>query len=209
MGGILEVAGIKGFLGNVDELRAETQDTTNADFIHAVREAKGDAEFAAREVVAIARELLSLGDMPDQVFAQRLGSRLRGMKDRPMAGLVLRQGGKTHGGARAWRVVEAAGAGTDSPNSPNSPPTLGFTPGSGEDGEDGEAHPDLVEPLELVAEAVEESLDGEPAPDGELLAGPFRRREQAEASAQVFTERGIPALVEGEVRGFVVRERAA
>ena len=48
MGGILEVAGIEGFLGNVAELRAETADATQGDFLHAVFEDRGDHEWAAR-----------------------------------------------------------------------------------------------------------------------------------------------------------------
>ncbi len=156
MGGILEVAEIPGFLANAAELRSASQDTTQADFLRAVHEAKGTGEFGAREVVDLAREILSLGDVTDSVAAQRLGTRLRSMKDRPMGGLVLRQDGRIHGGARAWRVAEAARSGSASPSSPSSPPRTPEPGTDGDGGDDGDGHPEVAD---LFAEAIDEPVE--------------------------------------------------
>jgi hypothetical protein len=136
MGGILDVAGVEGFLGNAAEVRAETQDTSHGDFLHAVYRRHRDGEWAAREVIPIARELLGLGEVSDAVAAQRLGYKLRSMRDRPVRGLVLRSRGEVHGGARAWQVAPAT-AGTSPPSPPSPPP--------GGHGGDGGDEPEVVE----------------------------------------------------------------
>ena len=133
IGGILHVAGIEGLLENAAELRAESQDTTHADLLRAVYTAKGDGEFSSAEIVEIARPILSLGEGGDEVAAQRLGSRLRDLVDRPMGGLVLRRGSNTHG-SRRWRVLST----TSPPHPPT--PTNNATPGGGGGG--GGSHPD-------------------------------------------------------------------
>jgi hypothetical protein len=107
IGGILHVAGIKGLLENAAELRAESEDTTHADLLRAVYVTMSDGEFSSAEIVQIARPILNLGDASDEVAAQRVGTRLRDLVDRPTGGLVLRRGSNPHG-SRRWRVVLAA-----------------------------------------------------------------------------------------------------
>jgi hypothetical protein len=60
IGGILDVAGIEGPLANAADLRAESQDTTQADFLRAAYAQVGDSTFPAREIIPLAREFLSL-----------------------------------------------------------------------------------------------------------------------------------------------------
>jgi putative DNA primase/helicase len=136
MGGILHVAGIEGMLTNRAELRAESLDTQHGDFLQAVYAAEGGAEWTSAAVVGIAREVLNLGDVPDQVAAQRLGTRLRGMVDRPSAGLILRRSTlHSSSGSRKWRIDEATGARPSVPPVPPAPSgaSTGSTDGTGGD----------------------------------------------------------------------------
>jgi hypothetical protein len=130
MGGILNIAGIDGFLGNIEELRDETQDSTHGDFLHTVFKQRGNREWAARDVLPIARAILSLGDVADNVAAQRLGTKLRSMRDRPTRGLVLRSPAGSHGHVRVWRVMEAA---DHSPHPPQAPRQARNAGGSAEE----------------------------------------------------------------------------
>jgi putative DNA primase/helicase len=107
IGGILHIADIQGLLANAAELRAESQDTTHADLLQAVYAAKGDGDFSSADIMSIATPIVGLGDVSDQVAAQRLGTRLRDMVDRPISGLVLRRGANPHG-SRRWRVASLA-----------------------------------------------------------------------------------------------------
>jgi putative DNA primase/helicase len=106
LGGILGHAGIEGFLGNIAESRTAVRDDAAAGFLAAAHAARagltGEAEFATREVIGLAREHFALeGD--DGHVLQRAGVRLREIVDRPMDGLVLRRAG-TSRGTRRWRV---------------------------------------------------------------------------------------------------------
>lgn len=121
IGGILDVAGIEGPLANAADLRAESQDTIQADFLRAAHAQVGDSTFPAREIIPLAREFLSLGDVDDSTAAQRLGNKLRMMKDRPMGGLVLRNVGTLHGGAKGWQIEDATAQNSSGRVSPVSP----------------------------------------------------------------------------------------
>jgi hypothetical protein len=137
MGGILDVAGVPGLLTNLAELRAESKDTQHGDFLHAVYKDQGEAEWTSAAVVGIGRELLNLGDVSDQVAANRLGHRLKTMVDRPVSGLVLRRSVRSTTGAWLWRVTATAGSSSASsaPPAPSRPPT--------DVTDDADLHPDL------------------------------------------------------------------
>ncbi|HZQ03697.1 MAG TPA: hypothetical protein VFA88_06740 [Gaiellaceae bacterium] len=107
LGGVLHVAEVPGFLANVDEMREVGLDDELAGFLAAVYDRRGrangaGAEFAARDILRLAREHLGL-DGDDARVLQRAGVRLREAVDRPLRGLVLRRGGLS-AGTRRWRV---------------------------------------------------------------------------------------------------------
>ena len=148
IGGILHIAGIEGLLANAADLRAESQDTTHADLLQAVHAAKGDGDFSSAEIVSIATPIVGLGDVSDQVAAQRLGTRLRDMVDRPISGLVLRRGSNPHG-SRRWRVASLA--------TPPPQPTPTQNAASDSSGGGGGSHPDQATPKDgVLAELMHE-----------------------------------------------------
>jgi putative DNA primase/helicase len=121
IGGILENAGVDGFLGNLEELREAGQDTSQADFLRAVHARHGDEPFLSREVIDLGREHFNIGEGTDAELANRVGYRLRELVDRPRGGLVLRRGTSTHEGGRHWTVKQARAPAQDHESSPASP----------------------------------------------------------------------------------------
>ena len=122
IGGVLEVAGIPGFLGNLDEMM-EASDSEGAvwrSFVSDWWDRFGTAEVGTVDLFAIAQTLeppLPLGTGNDQSQRVRLGKALPKMRDRIFrcGGLDLRlaSAGKYQGAAR-WRlqiVLSAEGSG--------------------------------------------------------------------------------------------------
>ena len=125
IGGVLEVAGIPGFLGNLDEMM-EASDSEGAvwrSFVSAWWDRFGTAEVGTVDLFAIAQTLeppLPLGTGNDQSQRVRLGKALPKMRDRIFRcgdlDLRLASEGKYQGAAR-WRlqiVLSAEGSGSAS-----------------------------------------------------------------------------------------------
>ena len=108
MGGILAVAGIDGFLGNLDEFYEES-DTEGAiwrSFVEAWAEKFGDREVGVANLWSLTNEMdqpLDLGDKGDRSQKIRLGIMLKNMRDRRFHGWQISAGGKVKG-AQQWRL---------------------------------------------------------------------------------------------------------
>jgi putative DNA primase/helicase len=113
LGGILQVAGIDGFLEDIDEFRTEF-DTHSAAWgwlLTALHEVWGSEPFTTGRALGTCdggEDFLDLGDpryATDRSRETKLGKALVGARNRVHGGLRLEQVGKEHGGNR-WRVVE-------------------------------------------------------------------------------------------------------
>lgn len=107
LGGILDVAGIPGFLGNLGNFYEESdaEGATWRAFVQAWWEKHGDEEVGVAELWAIADPIdLALGDGTDRSQKTRLGKRLTQMRDRQFNDLRLVRGGEWKG-AQRWRLV--------------------------------------------------------------------------------------------------------
>jgi hypothetical protein len=104
MGGICEVAGISGFLGNLQEMREQNADELHEwyEFLRLCRERFGDSRFQTRDLGPEAVAALGCNFQSD-TWARSVGKIMSGFRDRPIRSLVLRQAGLT-GGAVVWRV---------------------------------------------------------------------------------------------------------
>jgi hypothetical protein len=112
MGGILDVAGIPGFLGNLDEFyeRADSETTAWSTFIGAWWDAKADNPTKASDLWEFATEAgIDLGEKSEASQKTRLGKQLREMRDRVFAigekRLRLEHVGE-HRRAALWRLRE-------------------------------------------------------------------------------------------------------
>jgi hypothetical protein len=88
MGGILDVAGVPGFLGNLEEFyeRADTDAATWSGFMEAWYAANGSSEVKAADLWRLATEAgLDLGDGKEASQKIRLGKLLRQQRDRVFA----------------------------------------------------------------------------------------------------------------------------
>jgi hypothetical protein len=113
MGGILEHAGIDGFLSNCQRLWADPETKSWAGFLRALHKRFGSGRFTTAQVadrITFDAELRAampdaLGDDPDR---RRLGMMLRHRIDRPFptGGMeyLLRAAGATHG-IQHWRIT--------------------------------------------------------------------------------------------------------
>jgi hypothetical protein len=105
IGGILNAAGIEGFLDNLDDLDA-TEDTERdelAEFLRAWRAAYGTRELTAREVVEDATLREHVGTHAGTWSASSVGAFLRQRRDRIAGGLRLVLVPR-RSVANAWRV---------------------------------------------------------------------------------------------------------
>jgi hypothetical protein len=121
VGGILDHAGVDGFLGNLEELRNAGQDTSQTDFLRAVHARHRSEPFMARSVIDLGVEYFHIGEGTDAELANRVGYRLRELVDRPRGGLVLRRGTSTHPGGRNWAVEQVRALARNHALSPASP----------------------------------------------------------------------------------------
>jgi len=121
LGGILETAGIHGFLGNLSEFYEQSDEEGAAwrGFLEAWWESKHDRAARVKELLPIASAVdgLELGDGNEPSQRARLGKLLARMKDRifqigtvdgqPIRLRIATAG--TSGGANAWRLIEQVG----------------------------------------------------------------------------------------------------
>ena len=96
IGGILHVAGINGFLGNINEFRAAVEDTVDGDFLRLLQDRFGPSEFMSQAAC----------DAAGERDPQQMGVRLRDLVDRPIDGLVLRKGKAGATGGKKWRISD-------------------------------------------------------------------------------------------------------
>lgn len=115
IGGILDVAGIPGFLENLDEFYAEAdaEGAATRAFIQAWLEKFGGMSVTAGDLFSIANDTLDLGDGGDRSQRSKLGRRLMSLRDRVFGTLRIEAGGLRHSG-RTWQLVEI----TDDGNGP-------------------------------------------------------------------------------------------
>ncbi len=110
MGGLLEVAGIPGFLSNLDEFRGETdsEEEGNQAFVTAWHDKFGDAVVGVSELLPLATADLNLGDGTERSQKTRLGRHLGRLRDRVVAGYrVCRAGKDGRGGTIRWHLEDA------------------------------------------------------------------------------------------------------
>lgn len=146
LGGILEVAGIKGFLGNLRDLY-ENSDAEGAvwrGFVKAWREKFGDEEVGVSELFELANALdepMDLGKGTEQGRKTRLGQELVKMRDRQFDELRIVLAGERRR-AKKWRLVVVAAP------DPRTTFTAGSSAGSPEEAVDSAAQSDGGEPGE-------------------------------------------------------------
>jgi hypothetical protein len=112
LGGILDVAGVPGFLGNLEDLyeRADTDTAAWGAFVTAWWDAKKTAEVKAGDLWGMATEAgIDLGEKSDASQKTRLGRMLREMRDRVFAigdrRLRLESAGDAQR-AKLWKLSE-------------------------------------------------------------------------------------------------------
>jgi hypothetical protein len=110
MGGILDVAGVSGFLGNLEEFydRADAEAATWGEFVHSWWTSRGESEVKAGELWAMAIEAgIELGDKGDTSQKTRLGRLLRTKRDQVflVSNLRLRlEADGEQSRAKLWRL---------------------------------------------------------------------------------------------------------
>lgn len=113
MGGIMDVAGIQGFLGNLDEFyeQADAEGAATRALIAAWWERYGQSEITAADLFPLASEALDLGEGSEQGRKVRWGKRLAALRDRIFGTLWVVQSGFRHS-AKVWQLREV----TSDPN---------------------------------------------------------------------------------------------
>jgi putative DNA primase/helicase len=135
MGGVLEVAGIESFLGNLDEMMqaADSEGAAWNTFIAGWWDRFGTAAVGTNdlfEVAALCEPPLPLGSGNDQSRRTRLGKAVPRMRDRVfhVSGEKVRLSTSgTYQGARRWKlqIVEGGHASATAPNPPANPTLVG------------------------------------------------------------------------------------
>lgn len=166
LGGVLEVAGVEGFLGNLDEMMAASDSEGGAwrNFVQTWWDRFGTAEVSASDLFGHAQMAdppLALGDKEENSKRIRFGLALRKLRDRAFRisdRMVHVRPAATSHNAQRWRLTPSSkcDAGYPSPPSPTSasegrveafrgglktnpsPETTQVSPGPGEGGEGGE-----------------------------------------------------------------------
>jgi putative DNA primase/helicase len=174
IGGILNVAGIDGFLGNLDEMMAAS-DVEGAPwraFIKTWWDRFGTAEVTTSDLIGMARNVepaLPISAKDEQGQKIRLGRGLAKLRDRAFrigARLLhLRHGAVTHG-AQRWKLVLAP-AGSPEISSPSSPDQRQV-------GEDVAAHGPIL-PQSSPAESRRFPPKREDGEEGEDISTPYTR----------------------------------
>ena len=106
IGGILEVASIPGFLGNLAELYETSDPEENAfdDFIHSWWLEFGDKSVGVNELLKLAQQRLDLGGNTPQAEKIRLGKLLNRNRERRFGQLRLAKAAKYQGSVQ-WKLV--------------------------------------------------------------------------------------------------------
>ena len=106
MGGVLEVAGIPGFLGNLGDLYEESDAESEVlcEFLEDWLKAYGNQLVGVDDLLDTAQSHLDLGAGTAQVQKIRLGKLLARNRDRQFGLLRLERAGK-HQGSRQWKLV--------------------------------------------------------------------------------------------------------
>jgi hypothetical protein len=123
MGGVLEAAGIEGFLSNLAEAY-EQSDMEDSGWLGLAEEwwaTYGDRAVAVREVLRLIERgdiEIDLGEGGAQSRKTRLGIRLAAMRDRRLGTYVIRHGGRRHG-ANRWRLEGGEGCAPCDPSPPD------------------------------------------------------------------------------------------
>lgn len=110
IGGIFDVAGIPGFLGNLDEFydAANTERAAWRALVRAWWGAHGSEEVSTGELYALVERNgidLRLGGKDDAGRRRSLGLKLKSQRDRVYDGFQLANPGNVAGGAKAWKLV--------------------------------------------------------------------------------------------------------
>ncbi len=134
MGGILEHAGVKGFLTGREHLyetaNAEPQEW--AAVLAEVYRVHKDEPVTAREVLSAMKNSGNLGELwegrRELSALQRIGHALRQKRDRVFSGLALRLAGESKNQNKAYRVVLVSGGPKKTPETPETPEAQAKTP---------------------------------------------------------------------------------
>lgn len=111
IGGILDCAGIKGFLGNMDEVYSAADEETAEweEFVTAWWHEHGDVPQGTRELFRIAEEkdllLMVRGDKGEHSQRTRMGRALSRMRDRQIGSFRIGQTGKNRSGGVTYRLT--------------------------------------------------------------------------------------------------------
>jgi DNA polymerase-1 len=135
MGGILQAAGVPGFLGNLDEFYAhvDPEGTAWRAFVAAWWQEYQDDPVLARELLPLAEAAeVTLGGKDETARAKSLGRRLERMRDRVVNGYRIEKAGLEHQTVR-WRLRKSEPTDTNPPN-PHNPPAPGPASGKGSGG---------------------------------------------------------------------------
>lgn len=110
VGGILDVAGIPGFLSNLDEFRGESdvEEDANRSFVTAWHDKFGGTVVGVSELLPMATADLNLGDGTERSQKTRLGRHLGRLRDRVVVCYrVVRAGKDGRAGTVRWRLEDA------------------------------------------------------------------------------------------------------
>lgn len=130
VGGILESAGIKGFLENREELyaRADSETEEWRSFTRQWLAAYGERSLKASELLDIAKDHLQSvfrslkDDASDRSYLTKLGVALRARRDRSFDGLIIRQSADGHNGGAYWCLACGTSPASDTPGTAEVPP---------------------------------------------------------------------------------------
>jgi len=105
MGGILHAAGVEGFLKNLDKLYEDSvlEGAQMDTFLQQWERAHRDP-VSTDEILPVALECeIPLNGLDDRARRVSLGMKLSGLRDRVVAGYVIKSAGKLHG-AKRWKL---------------------------------------------------------------------------------------------------------
>lgn len=123
IGGILEVAGINGFLKNRRELYLESDFEGQAwrAFVAEWWDQYGSRSVKTPELFVVADTIdgLPLGNGNEQSRKTSLGKRLASMRGRIIGGFRITRAGSGHGGSILWNLISSPGSETTPPTPPS------------------------------------------------------------------------------------------
>jgi hypothetical protein len=113
IGGILEVSGIPGFLGNLNEFYSlsDEENTDQASFVQAWGERYADSAVGVMQLMDVntdAGDILDLGQGTERSRKTKLGQLLQRIRGRQFHGLKVILAGHSHH-AKQWKLIRAKG----------------------------------------------------------------------------------------------------